>query len=97
MIDGEYHSLCDLPEEIRETLIKENPPFPSDEPNLKQRIKVYDLERNWPKGRGVFYNSDKTFHVWVNENEHLQLICTIKGSDIKCVFETLSRYSQNIT
>merc|ERR1712062_192893 len=32
------------------------------DPNLK----VAGMERDWPEGRGIFHNKDKTFLVWVN-------------------------------
>jgi len=27
------------------------------------------MERNWPEGRGIFHNKDKTALVWVNEED----------------------------
>lgn len=32
--------------------------------------------RYWPVGRGIYHNDNKTFLVWVNEEDHLRLICT---------------------
>merc|ERR1712158_249388 len=32
------------------------------DPNLK----VAGMERDWPEGRGIFHNKDKTFLTWVN-------------------------------
>jgi len=32
------------------------------------------LERDWPEGRGIFHNNDKTFLVWVNEEDEFRLI-----------------------
>ena len=26
------------------------------------------MERDWPEGRGIFHNKDKTFLTWVSEN-----------------------------
>ncbi|KAK3727564.1 hypothetical protein QZH41_016365, partial [Actinostola sp. cb2023] len=36
----------------------------------------------WPEGRGIFHNSDKTFLVWINEEDQLRIISMEKGSDI---------------
>jgi len=27
------------------------------------------MERDWPEGRGIFHNSNKTALVWVNEED----------------------------
>merc|ERR1712060_141707 len=49
------------------------------------------LNRNWPHGRGIFHNNDKTFLVWVNEEDQLRIISMQPGADIAAVFERLSR------
>jgi len=42
--------------------------------------------RDWPDSRGIFFNNDKTFLVWVNEEDHLRLISMQKGGDLKAVY-----------
>ena len=37
------------------------------------------MERDWPEGRGIFHNKDKTFLVWVNEEDQLRIISMQKG------------------
>ena len=49
------------------------------------------MNRNWPKGRGIFHNDAKTFLVWVNEEDQLRIISMQQGADIREVFERLSR------
>ena len=49
------------------------------------------MERDWPEGRGIFHNKDKTFLVWVNEEDQLRIISMQKGGDVKDVFERLAR------
>ncbi len=49
------------------------------------------VNRDWPSGRGIFHNDDKTFLVWVNEEDQLRIISMQKGADIGAVFERLSR------
>jgi len=55
-----------------------------------------NLNRDWPEGRGIFHNDDKTFLVWVNEEDQLRLISMQPGSDIREVFERLSRACSDI-
>ena len=33
-----------------------------------------NLNRDWPSGRGIFHNNEKTFLVWVNEEDQLRII-----------------------
>merc|ERR1719295_940200 len=49
------------------------------------------MERDWPEGRGIYHNKEKTFLVWVNEEDQLRIISMQKGGDVKGVFERLAR------
>ncbi|XP_066297897.1 arginine kinase-like [Branchiostoma lanceolatum] len=40
------------------------------------------ISRDWPEGRGIFYNKEKTFLVWVNEEDHVRIISMQKGNTI---------------
>jgi arginine kinase len=48
------------------------------------------LNRDWPEGRGIFHNKEKTFLIWVNEEDQLRIISMQKGADILAVFTRLS-------
>lgn len=54
------------------------------------------LNRDWPSGRGIFHNNDKTFLVWVNEEDQLRIISMQPGADIAAVFDRLSRAAGGI-
>jgi creatine kinase len=43
----------------------------------------------WPAGRGVFCSHDKTFNMWINEGDHLRIMCLFQGPDIKGVLRKL--------
>merc|ERR1711962_728288 len=45
--------------------------------------------RDWPNNRGIFFNKDKTFLIWVNEEDHLRLISMQKGGNLKEVYVRL--------
>eukprot|EP01084_Bolivina_argentea_P122688 217407_1 len=49
------------------------------------------MERDWPNCRGIFINKQKTFLVWVNEEDQLRIISMKKGGDAVSVFETLTK------
>ena len=42
-------------------------------------LKSCGMNRDWPNGRGIFINNDKTFMVWVNEEDHLRFISMEKS------------------
>ncbi len=59
-------------------------------------LQACGLNRDWPNGRGIFHNKDKTFLVWVNEEDQLRIISMQPGADIGAVFERLSRGAAEI-
>jgi protein-arginine kinase len=49
------------------------------------------MERDWPEGRGIFHNTEKTFLIWVNEEDQLRIISMQKGGDVREVFSRLAK------
>mmetsp|Transcript_22813 Transcript_22813/g.43154 ORF Transcript_22813/g.43154 Transcript_22813/m.43154 type:complete len:209 (+) Transcript_22813:127-753(+) len=53
------------------------------------------LGRDWPDGRALYANvtdlakQTPDFMIWVNEEDHLRIMCLRKGGDIQEVFTTL--------
>lgn len=47
--------------------------------------------RDWPDGRGIFHNAEKTFLVWVNEEDHMRCISMQQGGNVKEVFARFAR------
>ncbi len=54
-------------------------------------LEAAGVNRNWPSGRGIFCTPDKTFLVWVNEEDHLRIIAMQQGGDLATVYERLRR------
>ena len=44
------------------------------------------MSRFWPTGRGVYHNHEKTFLIWVNEEDHLRIISMQEGADISGIY-----------
>merc|ERR1712234_54351 len=84
---GNYYALTGMDEKVRQQLVDDHFLFMSGDPNLK----VAGMERDWPEGRGIFHNKDKTFLTWVNEEDQLRIISMQKGGDVKEVFDRLAR------
>lgn len=53
-------------------------------------LEAAGLNRDWPQGRGIYHNDEKSFLVWVNEEDQLRIISMQMGGDIKEVFTRLS-------
>merc|ERR1711945_67185 len=84
---GSYYPLTGMDEKVRQQLVDDHFLFVSGDPNLK----IAGMERDWPEGRGIFHNKDKTFLTWVNEEDQLRIISMQKGGDVKEGFDRLAR------
>merc|ERR1712150_457526 len=89
---GQYYPLLGMEEATRQQLVDDHFLFMSGDPNLK----VAGMERDWPEGRGIFHNKEKTFLTWVNEEDQLRIISMQKGGDVKGVFDRLARGIQAV-
>ncbi len=85
-LQGEYYPLKGMTSTIQEKLIKEHFLFKEGD----RFLEAAGLNRDWPEGRGIFHNIDKTFLVWINEEDELRIISMQQGGDIKEVFTRLS-------
>merc|ERR1719483_352142 len=84
---GTYYPLTGMAETVRQQLVDDHFMFVSGDKNLI----VSGMERDWPEGRGIFHNKDKTFLTWVNEEDQLRIISMQMGGDVKGVFDRLAR------
>merc|ERR1712212_1438452 len=82
-----YYPLTGMDEKVRQQLVDDHFLFVSGDKNLQ----VAGMERDWPEGRGIFHNEDKTFLTWVNEEDQLRIISMQMGGDVRAVFDRLAR------
>jgi len=59
-------------------------------------LEACNVNRDWPSGRGIFHNKEKTFLIWVNEEDQLRIISMQKGAGIVEVFDRLCRAAHHI-
>jgi len=85
-LGGSYYPLLGMNESVRQQLVDDHFLFVSGDKNLI----AAGMERDWPEGRGIFHNKEKTFLTWVNEEDQLRIISMQKGGDVKQVFARLS-------
>lgn len=85
-LSGRYYPLNNMSEEDKNSLIKDHFLFKDGDRFLEGA----GLNRDWPSGRGIFHNNEKTFLVWINEEDELRIISMQEGGDIKEVFTRLT-------
>merc|ERR1711942_8183 len=78
---GTYYPLTGMNEQVRQQLVDDHFLFVSGGRNLI----AAGMERDWPEGRGIFHNKDKTFLTWVNEEDQLRIISMQSGGDVRAV------------
>jgi creatine kinase/arginine kinase len=84
-LEGAYYPLLGMSKEVQESLIKDHFLFKEGD----RFLDAAGLNAEWPEGRGIYHNNDKTFLVWVNEEDQLRIISMQEGGDIKEVFTRL--------
>ena len=82
---GSYYSLVNMDEAVRQQLIADHFLFKAGD----RFLAAAGLNRDWPDDRGIFHNREKTFLVWVNEEDQLRIISMQQGGNIKAVFSRL--------
>ena len=82
---GDYYPLLGMSKKVQDNLIKDHFLFKEGD----RFLDAAGLNRNWPAGRGIYHNKEKTFLVWVNEEDQLRIISMQQGGDIKEVFTRL--------
>jgi len=89
---GKFYPLEGMSKKDQEQLIEDHFLFKEGDRFLES----CNLNRDWPSGRGIFHNANKTFLVWVNEEDQLRIISMQPGADIRAVFERLCRAASHI-
>ncbi|XP_038826655.1 creatine kinase S-type, mitochondrial-like [Salvelinus fontinalis] len=90
---GHYYSLGDMTEKEQQQLIDDH--FLFDKP-VSPLLTCAFMARDWPDGRGLWHNNEKTFLIWVNEEDHTRVISMEKGGNMKRVFERFCRGLQQV-
>lgn len=81
---GKYYSLKGMQKQDQDRLNKDQFLFKEEDQHLQ--ASNYSL-----KGRGIFHNEEKSFLIWLNEEDHLQIISIQKGGDVGQTLDRLIR------
>ena len=84
-LKGKYYALNALNKKEQESLIKDHFLFKEGD----RFLQAASLNNDWPNSRGIFHNIEKTFLVWINEEDQLRIISMQEGGDINTVFSRL--------
>uniref|UniRef100_A0A670YZP8 Creatine kinase U-type, mitochondrial n=1 Tax=Pseudonaja textilis TaxID=8673 RepID=A0A670YZP8_PSETE len=85
---GKYYRLSEMTDKEQEQLIEDH--FLFDKP-VSPLLTAAGMARDWPDARGIWHNHEKTFLVWINEEDHTRVISMEKGGNMKRVFERFCR------
>jgi len=86
-LKGKYYPLKGMKEKVRKQLVDDHFLFKKGDRFLASA----GINNFWPSGRGIFFNNDKTFLVWINEEDQLRIISMEQGAKIKSVFGRLEK------
>jgi len=84
-LKGNYHPLTGMTKETQTQLTEDHFLFN----NSDRFLEAAGGYKDWPTGRGIYFNDNKTFLVWVNEEDHLRFISMQKGGNLKEVYVRL--------
>uniref|UniRef100_A0A8C1M5I9 Creatine kinase S-type, mitochondrial n=1 Tax=Cyprinus carpio TaxID=7962 RepID=A0A8C1M5I9_CYPCA len=87
-LSGRYYSLTEMTEQEQQRLIDDH--FLFDKP-VSPLLTCAFMARDWPDARGIWHNNEKTFLIWINEEDHTRVISMEKGGNMKRVFERFCR------
>uniref|UniRef100_A0A1I8AMB2 arginine kinase n=1 Tax=Steinernema glaseri TaxID=37863 RepID=A0A1I8AMB2_9BILA len=91
-LEGTYYPLDGMTKEVQNQLIQDHFLFKEGDRFLQEA----NACRYWPKGRGIYHNKDKTFLVWVNEEDHLRIISMQQGGNVGQVLGRLIKGAKAI-
>jgi protein-arginine kinase len=86
-LQGTYYPLTGMTKDVQNQLIADHFLFKEGDRFLQEA----NACRYWPNGRGIFHNKNKTFLVWVNEEDHLRIISMQPGGNVGQVLDRLIR------
>uniref|UniRef100_A0A0N5BQM2 arginine kinase n=1 Tax=Strongyloides papillosus TaxID=174720 RepID=A0A0N5BQM2_STREA len=86
-LKGTYYPLLGMTKEVQNQLIADHFLFKEGD----RFLQAANACRYWPVGRGIYHNKNKTFLVWVNEEDHLRIISMQEGGNVGQVLERLNK------
>jgi protein-arginine kinase len=86
---GKYYGLDTMSAAEEKSLQDDHFLFQKPDPNAM--IFACGGVRDWPDARGIYHNDNKTFLVWVNEEDQMRVISMQKGGNVPEVFARFAK------
>jgi creatine kinase len=87
-LSGKYYPLKSMTKEEEQQLITDHFLFQKPTGHLMVNSGAV---RDWPDARGIWHNLEKTFLIWLNEEDQCRVISMQHGGNLKGVFARFSR------
>lgn len=84
-LKGKYYPLTGMSKKDQQQLIDDHFLFKEGD----RFLQAANACRFWPTGRGIFHNDNKTFLVWINEEDHIRIISMQNGGNLGEVYRRL--------
>lgn len=84
-LGGKYFPLSNMSKKDQQQLIDDHFLFKEGD----RFLQAANASRYWPTGRGIFHNDNKTFLVWINEEDHIRIISMQNGGNLGEVYKRL--------
>jgi len=85
---GKYYPLKSMTKEEESQLIADHFLFQKPTGHLMVNSGAV---RDWPDARGIWHNLEKTFLIWINEEDQVRVISMQSGGDLKATFARFGR------
>lgn len=86
-LEGKFYPLSNMTKDVQQRLINDHFLFKEGD----RFLEAANANHYWPTGRGIFHNANKTFLVWVNEEDHLRIISMQIGGNVREIYDRLIR------
>lgn len=84
---GDYFSYAEISNKERKELQQRKLAFPRGD----RFQDAAGMNRDYPLGRGIYLSDDKRVRIWLNEEDHLRVICQDATADIAGIFTLFCR------
>lgn len=84
-LSGKYYALATMTKKDQQQLIDDHFLFKEGD----RFLQAANACRYWPTGRGIFHNDNRTFLVWINEEDHIRIISMQNGGNVGEVYKRL--------
>ena len=91
-LQGHYYSMDKLSSDKISSLSKNNLLFEKGD----RFQEAGGINREFPMNRGIYVSSDQRLRIWVNEEDHLRIICQDNSADLAQIFNHFCKVHETL-